>query len=81
MIIEAIRLLCSYSARANRRINDTAQQLLTEKFLQEASPSHETLRNTLVHRMSGQWIWLERWKATSPGDLDLVVYLAEQGVR
>lgn len=66
MITEAIRLLYRYSSWANQRILDTTENLSPEQFLEDAGPSHGSLRNTFVHTMSGQWIWLERWNGTSP---------------
>jgi uncharacterized damage-inducible protein DinB len=66
MILEVLRDLYAYTAWANNRILDTAENLSTEQFTADAGPSHGSLRNTLVHQMSGQWIWLERWKGGSP---------------
>jgi uncharacterized damage-inducible protein DinB len=66
MIIEVIRSLYDYSTWANQRVLDTAEELSEDQFLEEAGPSHGSLRNTFVHTLSGQWIWLERWQGTSP---------------
>jgi uncharacterized damage-inducible protein DinB len=66
MIVDVIRSLYDYSAWANQRVLDTAAELSEDQFLEDAGPSHGSLRNTFVHTMSGQWIWLERWQGTSP---------------
>jgi len=66
MITEIIRALYDYSAWANQRILDTAAKLSEAQFLEKVGPSFGSLRNTFVHTMSGQWIWLERWQGTSP---------------
>ena len=66
MITEVIRSLYDYSAWANQRILETAGNLSEDQFLEKVGPSHGSLRNTFVHTMSGQWIWLERWQGTSP---------------
>jgi uncharacterized damage-inducible protein DinB len=66
MIVDVIRSLYDYSAWANQRVLDTAEELSEDQFLEDAGPSHGSLRNTFVHTMSGQWIWLERWQGTSP---------------
>jgi uncharacterized damage-inducible protein DinB len=66
MITEVIRSLYDYSDWANQRVLDTAGELTADQFLEDAGPSHGSLRNTFVHTMSGQWIWLERWQGTSP---------------
>ena len=66
MITEVIRTLYGYSTWANQRVLDKAAELSADQFLEDAGPSHGSLRNTFVHTMSGQWIWLERWLGTSP---------------
>lgn len=66
MILNVLRDLYTYSAWANTRVLDTAERLGPDQFTAEAGPSHGSLRNTLVHQMSGQWIWLERWRGRSP---------------
>ncbi len=66
MITEVIRPLYDYSAWANQRILETSGNLSEDQFLENVGPSHGSLRNTFVHTMSGQWIWLERWQGTSP---------------
>jgi uncharacterized damage-inducible protein DinB len=66
MILEVLRDLYAYTAWANTRILDTAGNLTPEQFTADAGPSHGSLRNTFVHQMGGQWIWLERWKGRSP---------------
>lgn len=66
MILNILHSLYAYSVWANRRILDTAENVTPEQFVGDAGPSHGSVRNTLVHQMSGQWIWLERWKGRSP---------------
>ena len=66
MIIEVVRALYSYSTWANQRVLDIAAELSKDQLLEDVGPSHGSLRNTFVHTMSGQWIWLERWQGTSP---------------
>jgi len=66
MILEVLRSLHEYSDWANRRVLATAEQLTAAEFIADAGPSHGSIRNTLVHQMGGQWIWLERWQGRSP---------------
>ena len=65
MITEVVRSLYDYSAWANQRILETAGNLSEDQFLEKVGPSQGSLRNTFVHTMSGQWIWLERWQGIS----------------
>jgi uncharacterized damage-inducible protein DinB len=66
MISEVIQTLYRYNTWANTRILDTATQLGAEQFLASGGTSYDSLRDTLVHTMSGQWIFLERWRDRSP---------------
>jgi uncharacterized damage-inducible protein DinB len=65
-MIEYIRTLYDYSAWANRRILDTASPLTPEQLSASGNASYGSIHSTLVHTMSAQWIWLARWKGTSP---------------
>ena len=66
MISEVILTLYRYNAWANARILDTATQLGAKQLLASSGASYDSLRDTLVHTMSGQWIFLERWRGRSP---------------
>jgi uncharacterized damage-inducible protein DinB len=66
MSTEYIRTLYQYSAWANGRILDTAAGLAPGQLTEGAGASYGSVRDTLVHTMSAQWIWLQRWKGVSP---------------
>src|SRR5262245_44556500 len=66
MISEVISTLYRYNAWANTRVLDTAIRVTTQQFLAGGGASYDSLRDTLVHTMSGQWIFLERWRGRSP---------------
>jgi uncharacterized damage-inducible protein DinB len=61
-----ILLLYQYNQWANAKILDTAANITQEQFLAPASFPHGGLRGTLVHALSAQWIWHQRWEGTSP---------------
>jgi uncharacterized damage-inducible protein DinB len=67
-MLEGIRDLYAYSAWANARILDTAEQLTPEQFT-TSGDGFDSVRDTLVHTASVQWLWLERWRETSPPEL------------
>ena len=67
-MLEAIRELYAYSAWANARILETAGQLTREQFTTQGDGS-DSIRDTLAHTASAQWLWLERWRGTSPTEL------------
>jgi uncharacterized damage-inducible protein DinB len=66
MIIDLIRSLYGYSAWANGRILDTAAGLDQRHFVAATGPGGESIRDTLVHTLGAQWLYLERWHGRSP---------------
>jgi uncharacterized damage-inducible protein DinB len=60
------RLLYDYHIWANRSIRDTAAPLTAEQLVKPHGPDGASVHSTLVHTLSGQWIWLSRWKGDSP---------------
>jgi len=66
MITEIIRSLYQYNHWANARILATAAHLSPQQLTEPRGASFDSIHNTLVHIMSAQWIWLLRWKGTSP---------------
>src|SRR5918995_3259978 len=67
-MLKAIRELYAYSTWANVRILETAGQLTREEFTTQGDGS-DSIRDTLVHTASVQWLWLERWRGPSPTEL------------
>jgi uncharacterized damage-inducible protein DinB len=66
MLLDVIRSLYQYNAWANHRILIATSELTPEQFLAQAGSSYSSIRDTLIHTMSAEWIWLSRWKGTSP---------------
>jgi uncharacterized damage-inducible protein DinB len=64
-MLKGIRTMCAYSAWANARILDMAAQLTPEQFT-TSGDGFGSIRDTLVHTASARWLWLERWRETSP---------------
>jgi len=63
--IEEIRELYSFNAWANQRVFDTCAALSQEQFTQHVLSSYPSVRETLVHIIAGEWIWLELWLGRS----------------
>lgn len=65
---EYIRFLYGYNNWANQRILDACAKLSQEEFLrgEGASTAAPSIRDTLVHTMGAQEIWLARWGGVSP---------------
>jgi uncharacterized damage-inducible protein DinB len=64
-MLEAIRTMYAYSAWANTRILDSAERASYQQFI-AAHNGAESIRDILVHIAWAQWIWLERWRGSSP---------------
>jgi uncharacterized damage-inducible protein DinB len=40
--------------------------LTEEQFLRSLGSSFASVRDTLVHMVGAEWVWLERWRGRSP---------------
>ncbi|PYV40579.1 MAG: damage-inducible protein DinB [Acidobacteria bacterium] len=58
--------LYEYNRWANARILDAAAKLTADEFTKDLRNSFASIRDTLAHIMSAEWIWLMRWKGISP---------------
>ncbi len=62
MTIDDIRLLYQYDRWANNRVLQATSRLSTEEFTRDLGGSFRSVRDTLVHIIGGEWIWLRYWK-------------------
>jgi uncharacterized damage-inducible protein DinB len=62
-----VQLLFEYDRWANARVLTSASALRAEQFTRDLGGSFRSVRDTLVHILGGQWIWLAYWKEP-PGD-------------
>lgn len=67
--MEDIRELYAYNRWANRRILGAAAALELEAFRKDMGSSFPSVRDTLVHILAAEWVWLARWKGSSPTGL------------
>jgi len=58
--------LFEYGIWANHRVLRAAATLSVDDFKRDLQSSHGGVRGTLVHAMSAEWVWLERWKGGTP---------------
>ena len=61
---QEILILFQYNAWSNAKILNAASGITHEQFLAPAPLPHGSLRSTLVHALSGEWIWRKRWEGT-----------------
>ena len=64
-----IETLFAYNRWANARVLDAAAKLTPEQFTRDLRSSHHSVRDTLVHIISGEWIWLMWWQGKSPKEM------------
>ena len=62
MTIDDIRLLYQYDRWANNRVLQATSRLSAEEFTRDLGGSFRSVRDTLVHIIGGEWIWLRYWK-------------------
>ncbi|MBI4478488.1 MAG: DinB family protein [Acidobacteria bacterium] len=66
MDIAYIRTLYEYDRWANARVLDTVAKLSNDQFTKDMGSSMRSIRDTLVHILSGERVWLARWNGGSP---------------
>jgi uncharacterized damage-inducible protein DinB len=66
LFANAVTELFDYSAWATKRVFDAASNLDNTQFLTDRPNGTDSIRNTLVHLVMAEWLWLERWRGTSP---------------
>jgi len=65
-MLETVRLLVDYTRWADGRMHDALSKLAPEPWTKDLGSSLKSVRDTAVHIVSAQWIWLSRWKGESP---------------
>lgn len=83
MLPEQMRALYEYNVWANHRSLDAAEALSAEQFLRPLSSSFSSVRDTVVHIYSAEWIWLERFegrvaKGYNPPEFSIIGGLREE---
>jgi uncharacterized damage-inducible protein DinB len=66
MLTDVIATLYRYNAWANARILAAAARVTPAQFLAGGGASYDSIRDTLVHTLGAQWLYLERWHGRSP---------------
>ena len=61
MTKEDFQQLYEYDRWANKRVIEAASALTPEQFTRDLGGSFASVRDTLVHILAGEWIWLSYW--------------------
>ena len=67
--VEETRQLYAFNRWATERILDAVSHLSEEQFLRDMRNSFPSIRDTLVHIMSAEWLWLSRLQGSSPAGM------------
>ncbi len=62
MTKDDIQLLYEYDRWANNRVLQAASALSADQFTHDLGGSFGSVRDTLLHIIGGEWIWLAYWK-------------------
>ena len=66
MTKDDIQLLYEYDRWANNKVLHAVSALNAEQFTHDLAGSFRSVRDTLVHIVGGEWIWLAYWNEPSP---------------
>lgn len=64
--LDEMRELFTFNAWAMRRLLDDTAKLSEEEIKRDMGNSFSSIRDTLVHMVGAEWVWLSRWQGTSP---------------
>jgi uncharacterized damage-inducible protein DinB len=67
--MDEMRDLYAYNRWANRRVLDAAARLSPEQLSRDLGSSFPSVRETLAHVLAAEWVWLTRWRGSSPPGL------------
>jgi len=66
MNLQDTQKLIAFHYWARNRMFDAVEPLTNEQFLRDVGGSFGSIRNTIVHTLSAECVWLARWKGESP---------------
>jgi uncharacterized damage-inducible protein DinB len=61
-----IHLLYAFDRWANSRVFRAVEGLTPEQFTRDLGGAFASVRDTLLHIVAGEWVWLEYWRAPAP---------------
>ena len=80
MTKDDMQLLYEYNRWANNRVFHAASGLSVAEFTRNLGGSFGSVRDTLVHIVGGEWIWLEYWKEPPDSPDSLADLMARRNV-
>jgi uncharacterized damage-inducible protein DinB len=68
MTAKDLEVLYEYDSWANGRLLHVISQLTPEQFTRPVAGAYGSIRNTMVHVFSAEWIWLDRCGGAERGE-------------
>src|SRR4030095_8970219 len=69
MNLQDTQNLIAFHYWARNRMLDAVESLSNEQFVHDVGGSFGSIRNTIVHTLSAECVWLARWKGESPAGM------------
>lgn len=66
MNLPSLRVLLDYHYWARDRMLDAVQALAPEQYTRDMGNSFRSVRDTVVHIYSAEWVWHARWNGHAP---------------
>jgi uncharacterized damage-inducible protein DinB len=66
MNLHDVREQLDYHYWARDRLLDSVEPLSTEQFTRNLGNSFPSIRDTVVHLVSADWVWCSRWEGETP---------------
>lgn len=63
---DEVRDLYAFNRWANARMRGALARLSDDEFRRDMKSSFPSVRDTVLHVMTSEWVWLARWLGTSP---------------
>lgn len=66
MNLDDVKTLYAYNRWANLRMFSVLEKLSDEQFTAAVQSSFPSVQESVLHILAAEWLWLKRWKGTSP---------------
>lgn len=66
MNLEDIQTLYAYNRWASERLFSVLEELNQPRFTAQVQSSFPSIRETVLHILFAEWLWLKRWQGNSP---------------
>lgn len=64
--MDEMHKLFAYNRWANLRVLEAIEELTREELGRDLTSSFPSVASTLTHMLGAEWVWLERWRGSSP---------------